>query len=169
MKFSVALLAFLSLLLGGCSSVTSQQDPSVDLTRLKIVFVERRLADDHHIDQIITDELTALGLKVTNGPMTMKPDKVDAVVTYTDRWEWDFKAYLIEMNIRIRDAYTDKLLAEVSYYRPAILDKKPEAVVHQLLPPLFKNRPVKSKVTINPVRDPSVPDSVREDIPSAGK
>ncbi len=60
MKFSVAFLAFLSLLLCGCSSVTSQQDPSADLSRLKTVFVERRLADDHHIDQIITDELAAL-------------------------------------------------------------------------------------------------------------
>jgi len=169
MKFSALLLALPFLLLCGCSSIDTHQDPSVDLSRIKTVFVERRLADDHHIDQIITDELTALGIKATNGPLTMKPDKVDAIITYTDRWEWDFKAYLIEMNIRIRDAYTDKPLAEVSYYRPAIIDKKPDAVVHQILPPLFKNRPVKSKVTINKVRDPSVPDSLSEPLPSKEK
>lgn len=169
MKFSARLLALPLLLLCGCSTIDTHQDPSADLSRIKKVFVERRLADDHHIDQIITDELATMGIQATSGPLTMKPDKVDAIITYTDRWEWDFKAYLIELNIRIRDAYTEKPMADASYYRPAIIDRKPEVVIHQILPPLFKNRPVKSKLTINKVRDPNVPDSVREELPPEAK
>jgi len=36
------------------------------------------------------------------------------------------------------------------------------------LPALFKNRKVQSKVTIAPLRDPQVPDSVRADLRRAG-
>jgi hypothetical protein len=168
MKFSALLLA-LPLLLGGCSSLTTQKDPSVDLSRVKTVFVERRLADDHRVAELITAELNSLGLEATCGPLTMLTGRVDAVITYTDRWEWDFKSYLIELNVRVRDGRNDKLIAEISYYRPSILAKTPERVLHQLLPPLFKNRKIDSKITIAHPRDPDIPDSVRENLPAPGK
>lgn len=156
------------LLTAGCASVTTHKDPSANLNHVKTVFVERRLGDDHHLDQLITNELQSLGLQVTNGPSTMQPDRVDAVVAYTDRWEWDFKSHLIEFNLIVRDGHNEKPLAEITYYHPSMLNQSPEKMLHEVLPPLFKkNHAVQSKVTISPLRDPAIPDSVRESIPAA--
>jgi hypothetical protein len=168
MKFT-ALFATLCLALAGCSSVQMQKDPAADLGRLKKIFVEHRLADDHHLDELITAELRSLGIEATSGPLTMQPDRVDAVITYTDRWEWDFQSYMIEFNMRMRDARTDRLLAEVNYYHPAVLRKEPKAMLHEVLSSLFRNRKVQSKVIVAPTRDPQIPDRVRENLPPSGK
>lgn len=160
MKFLLQLL--FALLLSGCVSVETHKDSSSNLSHIRTVFVERRLGDDHHIDQAITDELLALGLEVTNGAPTMRPDRVDAIVSYADRWEWDFKSYLIELNVSIRDGITDKGLAQISYYRPSIFNKTPAVALHELLPPLFKNnRAVKTKSLIAPLRDTTKSDRQR--------
>src|SRR5882724_11113290 len=99
--FSVA--AFLS----ACSSVQTHRDPRADLTLLKSFFVVHRLTDDHHIDDTIVAQLKALGREASAGPMTMMPQTVDAVVTYRDEWAWDFRSYLIQLDIEIKHAHTD--------------------------------------------------------------
>lgn len=134
----VLCLLFVVALLASCSSVTSQRNPAVNLDRYKNFFVERRLNDNHHIDEDIVDELRRLGLTATSGPLTMKPDAADAVVTYDDRWAWDFKSYMIELNIDIHDARTDKPLTVGRYYQPSITTKNPPEMIRSILEPLFK-------------------------------
>ncbi len=161
MKLSALLLA-LGLLLSGCTSLQIQMDPSADLSHVKTVFVEHRLADDHHLDELITAELNTLGIQATSGPLTMQPDRVDAIISYTDRWEWDFKSYLIDLNLSVRDGRTDKLLAEVGYYRPSVASKTPQSMLHEMLPPLFKARNGHHKPAPGPVSDPGSPDNVSD-------
>ncbi len=132
-------LAFLLLAfaLAGCSSVSSERNPTVDLSRYQRFFVERLLTDNHRIDEQIVAELQRLGREASSGPLTMKPDNTDAIVRYNDRWAEDFKKYLIDLHIDIRDARTDKPLTIGRYYQPSIVTKAPAAMIHEILAPLF--------------------------------
>ena len=127
----------LCLALAGCADVSVHHDPKADLSRYRRFYVERRLGDDHHLDELLVQELRDLGREATSGPLTMRPDGVDASVTYTDRWAWDFKTYLIEFNFEVRDARTDKLLTTGRYYQPTLRSKAPVEMIRELLTPLF--------------------------------
>jgi hypothetical protein len=131
------LLAGLLLLTGCASNVTVHRDPQADLARLHRFYVERRLGDDHHLDEAIVQELQRLGFQASSGPLTMKPDGTDAIVTYTDRWEWDFKKYLIELTIDVRDARNDKPITTGRYYQPSVTAKAPPEMIREILMPLF--------------------------------
>jgi hypothetical protein len=137
MKVTVILLS-VAALLSGCSSIQTHRDPRADLGRLKSFFVVHRLTDDHHIDEIIVAQLKTLGREASAGPITMMPQSVDAVVTYRDEWAWDFRSYLIQLDIEIVHAHTNQPLARGSYRQPTIVTKAPPAVVEEVLIPLFR-------------------------------
>jgi hypothetical protein len=122
-------------LLAGCSSASTRK--VIELDAFRNIYVEQRLADNNHLDQIIVAELQRLGRVASSGPRTMMPDNTDAVLTYTDRWGWDFKTYLIEMNIELHTARTRKKLADGRYYQPSLKTKSPAEVIRELLVPLL--------------------------------
>jgi hypothetical protein len=132
----LALVAW-ALLLAGCATGMSTRK-ATDLTRFKKIYVESLLADNHRIDAQIAAALNALGREATFGVATMRPDGIDAIVSYTDRWEWDFKNYMIEIKIDVRDARTDKPLATGSYYQASLKTKSSEEVIRLILSPLFE-------------------------------
>ena len=122
--------------LAGCSSVSTRQ--VVPLDDFHHIFVEQRLADNNHVDKLLVAELQRLGRVVSSGPRTMMPEDADAVLTYTDRWEWDFKTYLIELTIEVHTARTRRKLAEGRYHQPSLRTKAPAEVVQEILAPLFQ-------------------------------
>ena len=128
-------LFLLTFLFAGCSSASTRKVIALDA--FKSIYVEQRLADNNHVDQLIVAELQRLGRIASSGPRTMMPENTDAVLTYTDRWEWDFKTYLIELNIELHTARTRKKLADGRYYQPSIRTKTPDEVIRELLLPLF--------------------------------
>ncbi len=129
-------IIFGALLFAGCASVETRK--VVELSRFKHIYVEHRLTDDHHIDEQIVQELQRLGYAASRGPLTLLPDHADAVLTYEDRWEWDFKTYLIEFNVFVRTARTNKKLADGRYYQPTPRPKPPAEVIREVITPLFK-------------------------------
>lgn len=129
------LLSLLGLVLAGCSTVTTRQ--VVPLDRFQRIFVERRLNDNHQLDELLVAELRRLGRDASSGPLTMLPEKTDAVLSYDARWAWDFKTYLIELNLELHTVPTHKKLADGRYYQPSIRTKKPAEVIRDLLVPLF--------------------------------
>ena len=131
-------LVLVLLALAGCTSTATRK--VIDLAPFKHVFVERRLTDDHHLDEIIVQELNHLGYEASSGPLTMLPEKSDAIVTYTDRWAWDFKTYWIDFKVEVRTARTSKKLADGDYNQPTLNPKSPEEVVRRVLEPLFKKK-----------------------------
>jgi len=131
----LAVLACCFLGFSGCASVATRT--VVDLSRFKKIYVEHKLTDDRHVDEMIVNELTRLGYQASHGPLTMLPENTDAVLTYEDRWEWDFKTYLIEFNVTVRTARTNKKLADGRYYQPTPNSKAPTEVVSKVLTPLF--------------------------------
>jgi uncharacterized lipoprotein YmbA len=135
MKFFLPLLALFAALLSGCTSASTRQVISLDAFRH--VFVEQRQSDNNRIDQMIVAELQRLGRTASSGPKTMMPEDTDAILTYDDRWAWDFKNYLIELTIEVHTAKTRKKLADGRYHQPTLNPKPAAAVVSELLVPLF--------------------------------
>jgi hypothetical protein len=134
MRILVALLLMLGLL-AGCSSVSARKVVSLD--RFQHIFVEERLNDNNHISDLLVAELRRLGRDASSGPLTMLPQNADAVLSYDTRWTWDFHTYLIELNVELRTAHSDKKVADGRYYQPSIKTKSPEAVIHEVLTRMF--------------------------------
>jgi hypothetical protein len=126
----------LTAVLAGCSSMNTRA--VVDLAPFKRIYVIHRLTDDHHIDELLVRELQQLGHEASSGPRTLLPENTDAILTYEDRWEWDFKTYLIELNLELHTARTEKKLADGHYLQQTPRSKPPVEVVHDLLSSLFK-------------------------------
>lgn len=135
MKYALSLL-FLALF-AGCADVSTHRLPHTDLSRLQRIFVEKRLADDYRINELIVGELQRRGATATTGPLTMKPDDAQAVVTYVDRWAWDFTTYLIEIWVEVRDARTNKLLAAAHYHRAPLSRQSSSEIIAELFDRLF--------------------------------
>ena len=121
----------------GCSTALSTRK-ATDLAPFRKVYVETRLADNHRLDAQIAAALNALGYEATFGFATMRPPGVNAIVSYTDRWEWDFKDYMIEFRVEVRDARNDKPLGTGSYYQASLKTKSSAEVVRLVIEPLFK-------------------------------
>ena len=137
MKIARVLLGLIvGLIVAGCTTDFSTRKV-MPLDRFQRIYVERRLNDNHRIDEILVAELRRLGRDATSGPLTMIPDKIDAVLTYDTRWEWDFKSYLIELTIELHTVHPRKKIADGRCYQPNIRAKAPEAVIRDLLEPLF--------------------------------
>ena len=136
----VALLLLAAALLAGptaCSSVSARK--VIDLSRYKHIYVEHRLADNHRIDEQIVAELKALGLDASCGYLTMKPDGVDAIIAYEDRWTWDFKTYLIDFKLTMRDQRTNKQVADGSFHQASLTTKSSEEVIREVLGKLLRS------------------------------
>lgn len=132
---ALGLLLLGSLLLAGCSSVSTRKVMPLD--RFQRIFVERRLNDNQGLDAVFVAELRRLGREASSGPRTMMPEKTDAVLTYDARWEWDFKTYLIDLNLEVHAVPSGKKLADGRYYQPSIRTKHPADVIRDLVTPLF--------------------------------
>ena len=136
MKAIFLSLAFL-VLCAGCTSVSVRKAPHVDLAKYQRIFVLQPFNENHHIDEFLVDELNRAGKTASSGPLTMMPEETDAVLAYDTRWTWDFTTYLIEIDVSLRTAHTNKPIAQARYYQPSARPKKPEAVVHEIVQRLF--------------------------------
>ncbi len=134
-------LAALALLLTGCTNVTVRTSPGVELAKYHRIFVEQPLNENHHVDEILAYELRQLGYDATSGPLTMMPENTELVVGYTSRWTWDFTTYLIELDVSVRTAHINKVLAAGRYYQPSARPRTAETVAHDLVGRLFPPAP----------------------------
>lgn len=134
----VRILAVLPLLfLASCTTSVSARKV-VDLARFRRIYVERRLNENHHLDEIFVAELQRLGREASSGPLTMMPENTDALLTYDARWEWDFKTYLLELNFELHSIHPRKKLADGRYYQPNIATKPPADAIRAVLGRLFQ-------------------------------
>lgn len=137
MKAILPLLLFVVLCTGCTSNVSARRHPDLDIGRFRYIFVERRLNENRHINEMLVEEIRRLGLEAETGPLTMLPDKADAVLRYNARWTWDFRTYLVELDMELHTARTEKKLADARYYQPTMRPKAPEQVVRELVARMF--------------------------------
>lgn len=140
MKLSILWLLVAGLL-AGCSTLNTHIEPKVNLKDLKHVFVQRNLNENHGMDGMLVRYLKQHGIEATSGPLTLMPPDATAYFTYQDQWDWDFKNYLIGLNITIRNAYTDRIMASATYFRPTAFTKTPYQMVELTMEALFNQKP----------------------------
>ncbi len=136
MKPFLTLLAAAALLTG-CTSITVRQAPSTDLSKYHRIFVEQPFNENHHMDELLVNELKRTGREASSGPLTMMPDDADAILRYGARWTGDFSTSLLDLSVELETSHTHKPLANGRYYQPSAVPKKPEYVVEKLVTKLF--------------------------------
>ena len=137
MRLSAALLPA-GLLLAACATFNANVQTKKDLNQLKHIFVQQSGNDNHGLDTLIVRQLQDRGIQAESGPLTLMPRDAKAYLTYEDRWDWDFKTYLIALTLSLRDVRNDELLATASEFRPAAFLSKPAVMVQTVLDGLFK-------------------------------
>ena len=138
---SKALLALAgAFILGGCTHMTTRTLPNANIGHYKHIFVEHRLADAYGIADEMARQLTEMGYDSSAGALTMMPPNAELIVSYEDMWTWDFNTYMIEIDVQVRSARNDKILAVGHYFRPAmVFGGPPASMIHELLAKLFRH------------------------------
>jgi hypothetical protein len=142
MKLAKYLSLILVLTLSGCSINRAKSTimPSANLHQVKTIYVERFVPDQRGINTIITNKLNRMGYKTTTG--RVRPENVDAVVTYKDKWMWDLTMYMLELTIKVREPKTNYPLASGNSYHTSLTRLSPEEMVSEVLTNIF-NKEVK--------------------------
>jgi hypothetical protein len=127
-------------LLAGCSHINTRVLPNTKIGSYKHVFVEQRRADSYGVAVEIARQLRIMGYDAASGALTMMPPGEDLIVSYDDMWTWDFNNYMIEIDVQVRSARGDKILAVGHYFRPSMVFGHPPAdMIHELLVKLFRH------------------------------
>jgi hypothetical protein len=125
--------------LSGCSSLATHREP--EIAKIKSIYVEHLLTDNYRTDQNIVAELQRLGYQASCGPLTMMPETgIDAVLSYKQRSQWDFRSYLIELSVEVKENFSGKTIATGHYYQPSLRTKNPEETVRAVIEPIFKKK-----------------------------
>lgn len=126
------------LLVFGCAKLTASVPSGTDISKLKLFYVVRLVQDERGINQLIRDELATRGLEATTGLEAARPQAVDVIVTYEDRWMWDMTMYMLSLSITFRHPETNTFLASGQSYRPSLERKEPREMVKEVLDEIFK-------------------------------
>jgi len=135
---SVILLAL--SLLPGCASnrATASLTPGTDLAGINTLYVVKSPEDERDINELIKASLVRRGHAVTTGTERKPDTRVDALVTYADKWFWDITMYMLELTIILRDPATNFPLATGNSYHTSLSRKSKEEMVEEVLDNIFK-------------------------------
>ena len=138
--FSIG-LAILGLLLGGgCASYDHHVASERGLDGVKKFFVLSNQNDNHGLDHQLAAAFKIRGNEAEVGPLTMLPDDSQVVISYEDRWEWDFGDHLAYLQIIARDRRTGNPLATVRFSAKIPKLKTTPVVVGELVDRLLADR-----------------------------
>ncbi|HTJ79125.1 MAG TPA: hypothetical protein VL357_09025 [Rariglobus sp.] len=139
MKAAASLLFILILLLSGCSAVSTRVDKDRHFAGVRHFFVLSNLNDNHGIDDSIVRALQARGFEAEAGPFTMMPDAAQVLITYEDRWAWDFSNHMVHLQIAAQDPQAVHPYATAVYHKNVALSTRVDDVVTQLVGNLLKS------------------------------
>ena len=101
--------------------------------------MKSNLDDNHGLDEFIVKALKAHGRGAETGPLTMMPHDAQALVTFRDAWNWDFKYHLVGLTLAVSDIRSEKPVAEANYSGPAAMMTSPTEVIDRLVDQLLKS------------------------------
>ena len=121
----------------GCAvnRATATIDSTVDLDKVKTVYVTKLAADGRGVNEIIAEKLRSRGLSATTG--SGKIEGVDAIVTYADKWMWDITMYMLELTVIIRDPKSDFPLATGNSFHTSLTRKSPKEMVDEVVENIY--------------------------------
>ena len=138
--WSAGLLFAGLLLLGGCVSYDRHDISAHGLDGVKRFFVLSNQNDNHGIDHQIEAALEIRGNAASVGPLTMLPDDAQVIITYDDRWEWDFGDHLIFLQLTARNHRTSEPLSTVRFSAKIPRGKTTPVVIGELIDRLLADR-----------------------------
>jgi hypothetical protein len=136
-RLLIAVVA-VSVLASGCAvnRATATVDPSANLDKLRVVQVKKLGGEDGSIQELVAGNLRKRGLEVVDDG---KPsERVDAVVTYVDKWWWDITMYLMELTVTVRDPKSDFPLATGNSLHTSLTRLSPPEMVDEVVGNIFK-------------------------------
>ncbi|WP_242630983.1 hypothetical protein [Variovorax paradoxus] len=127
-----------SVFASGCAvnRATATADPSANLDKLRVVQVRKLEGEDGTIQKLIASNLRKRGYEVSED--AKPPEKVDAVVTYVDKWMWDITMYLIELTVTVREPKSDFPLATGNSLHSSLTRLSPTEMVDEVVGNIFK-------------------------------
>lgn len=137
----VALLALASLL--GCASGAGRYAgtlPGSRLGEMQRFYVQHQPEDPRDIHLAIQEELRALGFAVDAGKGAPEGE-YDAIVTYRDRYLWDFTMFCLQLTLYVTDTRTGFVTATGWSWRPSAVRKTPQGHARIILAELFGRTP----------------------------
>lgn len=135
------ILCTLSLVTGCATNrATASLTPGTDLTKVNSIYVVKSTEDDRDINELIRADLARRGYAVTTGLDQKPSSKVDALVTYVDKWFWDITMYMLELTITLRDPNSDFPMAVGNSYHTSMARKSKEEMVDEVLDNIFKTK-----------------------------
>jgi len=137
--FSMTILGV--VLLAGCASYTAHVEPGAQFSKYRRFWVKSNLDDNHGLDRLLVQALKARGYEAEHGPLTMMPREAEAVVSYRDRWTWDFKNHMTSLEVTVQDVRSERQVAVASFVGPASMTITPLEVVERLVRDLEKATP----------------------------
>ncbi len=90
------------IFLAGCTNFDRTVASGHNPAGLREIFVARNLNDSHRLAEQLAAALRARGLRATHGPLTLLPSSAEAVLSYEDRWSWDFGTHLTFLRLDLR-------------------------------------------------------------------
>jgi hypothetical protein len=139
-KLFLSLGILACLFVSGCATqqLSATATAGADLKSLKKVFVVHQPKDERGVDKLIAERLTVLGKQCTFGERSAAPADADAIVTYQDKWMWDMKMYLLELNVQVRSPKSDIALVSGHSFRTSLVRKSAPEMVEEVLTEMFK-------------------------------
>lgn len=121
------------LLSSGCASTSLDVDRLAPEICSRSFFVENHGRDDRRLDELIVRELRARGIKAYGGHRADRPESVDVLVLYDDRWMWDLSTYLLSLRIDLREPDSNVLIGAGLSFQTSLARKSPEKVISIIL------------------------------------
>lgn len=128
-------------LFAGCTHIERTVTPGRDPAAPRRLFVAENLADNHRLAKRIAAALRARGLPAESGPLTMMPEKTDAVIHYEDRWTWDFGEHMSYLRLDLHDPGEKRPYATAYRIRHIASSTDLDAVVKVLVEELLRPAP----------------------------
>lgn len=128
------------ILAAGCAvnRATATLSPGADLSKIKSIYIQKEEGDDRAIDEIIKANLTKRGYTVSTGTDAKPAGRVDAALTYVDRWMWDITMYMLELTISLRNPDSGFPLAVGNSLHTSLTRKSPDEMVDEVIGNIFK-------------------------------
>jgi hypothetical protein len=137
-------IAFLSLvacvaLAAGCTTkeLAGSLMPGARLSPTEVYYVEKLASDGRGIETAIRDQLEALGKRATSGLAGSAPPAATVLVTYQDRWMWDLRMVLVQLDIQFKNAKTGHVVATGKMFRKEFKTMSPDEMASEVLAEIF--------------------------------
>jgi hypothetical protein len=143
MRYSILGLLVLSLFYSGCASHSATPLSASAQASGATYYVENHGNDERNLEQIIASEFEQRGIRVSSGTTTERPADANYIVSYIDKWYWDMRTYLLELNIKVTEAATGAVVAESRSYQDSLaaMGKSYETIVRRATVQLFEGAP----------------------------